>query len=120
MMAAADIFAMPSLGEPFGLVFLEAMAMQLPVVALDSGGAPEVVDDGVTGLLVEPGDTDGLTRRLLALLEDPERRQQMGAAGRQRVEALFTTPRMAADTATVYRRLTVSDGPAAECRATRS
>ena len=114
LMAAADIFAMPSLGEPFGLVFLEAMAMQLPVVALDSGGAPEVVEDGITGFLIEPGDTDGLTSKLLALLEDPKRRQGMGAAGRQRVEARFTTARMAADTARVYRRLTVSNERAAD------
>ena len=120
LMAAADVFAMPSLGEPFGLVFLEAMAMQLPVVALDSGGAPEVVEDGVTGFLVEPGDMDGLTSKLLALLEDPKRRQRMGAAGRQRVEAHFTTPRMAADTARVYRRLTVSDVQAADCRMAQS
>ena len=115
LMAAADIFAMPSLGEPFGLVFLEAMAMHLPVVALDSGGAPEVIEDGVTGLLVEPGDTDGLTRSLLGLLKDPDRRRRMGTAGRQRVERKFTIMRMAADTAGVFRSLTVVDDQAANC-----
>ena len=51
LMAAADIYAMPSTMEPFGLVFCEAMAMGLPVVALDDGGTPEVVVDGETGLL---------------------------------------------------------------------
>jgi len=106
LMEAADVFAMPSVGEPFGLVFLEAMAMQLPVVALDSGGTSEVVQDGVTGLLSAPGDTQQLMENLLALLRDPARRQRMGAAGRQRMQALFTSHRMAADTAMVYKRLT--------------
>jgi glycosyltransferase involved in cell wall biosynthesis len=106
LMAAADIFAMPSLGEPFGLVFLEAMAMGLPVVALHSGGTPEVVEDRLTGLLSDPMHVEQLTNNLLALLEDPERRQRMGVAGRRRVEAYFSTPRMAADTALVYKRLT--------------
>jgi glycosyltransferase involved in cell wall biosynthesis len=105
-MAAADLFAMPSLGEPFGLVYLEAMAMGLPVVALDSGGTPEVVEHGVTGLLSQPGDASQLTTNLLTLLADPERRKNMGDAGRRRVEAYFATPRMAADTSAVYQRLT--------------
>ena len=105
LMAAADIFAMPSLGEPFGLVFLEAMAMMLPVVALDSGGTPEVVEHNVSGLLSDPGDTDQLIQNMLALLRDPERRRRMGAAGRQRVEADFTIPRMARDTAMLYKGL---------------
>ncbi len=68
LMAAADIYAMPSFEEPFGLVFAEAMAMQLPVVALDSGGTPEVVEDGATGLLSQPNDTEALARNLLALV----------------------------------------------------
>ena len=105
-LAAADVFAMPSFGEPFGLVFLEAMAMGLPVVALNSGGTPEVVIDGVTGLLSEPEDADQLTNNLLTLLDDPERRYRMGLAGRERVEIHFATPRMADDTAMVYKHLT--------------
>jgi glycosyltransferase involved in cell wall biosynthesis len=107
LMEAADVFAMPSLGEPFGLVFLEAMSMRLPVVALDSGGTPEVVENGVTGLLSEPGDTEQLTNNLLTLLGDSEMRKRMGVAGQSRVAALFTTPRMAADTAKVYRQITI-------------
>ncbi len=111
VMAAADVFAMPSLGEPFGLVYLEAMAMGLPVVALHSGGAPEVIVDAVTGLLSEPGDERQLTTNLLMLLSDPERRKNMGQAGRKRVEAYFTTPRMAADMSVVYERLTSAETP---------
>jgi glycosyltransferase involved in cell wall biosynthesis len=106
LMAAADIYAMPSLGEPFGLVFLEAMAMELPVVALDSGGAPEVVEDGTTGLLSKPGDGAALTEHLLSLLGDPERRRLMGINGRRRVLDYFTLARMAQDTANVYEQLT--------------
>jgi glycosyltransferase involved in cell wall biosynthesis len=106
LMAAADIYAMASLAEPFGLVFLEAMAMQLPVVAMASGGAPEVVEHGTTGLLSQPGDIGALSEHLLALVRDPERRKRMGVLGRRRVEEHFTTPRMAGDTARVYERLT--------------
>ena len=105
LMAAADVYAMPSREEPFGLVFAEAMAMELPVVALRSGGAPEVVEDGRTGLLVRDDDPDALAAHLLALVEDPELRRTMGAQGRKLVESHFTTDRMARDVATVYRRV---------------
>jgi glycosyltransferase involved in cell wall biosynthesis len=103
LMAAADVFAMPSVDEPFGLVYLEAMAMERPVVALANGGTPEVVVDGVTGLLSEPGDMDALVANLERLLRDPSLRRQMGQHGRRRVEEHFTADRMAADAAEVYR-----------------
>jgi glycosyltransferase involved in cell wall biosynthesis len=102
LMAAADVFAMPSVGEPFGLVFTEAMAMELPVIALDSGAAPEVVEPRVTGLLVSPGDTAQLARDLTLLLSEPDRRARMGRAGRRRVETAFTSDRMADDVAGIY------------------
>jgi len=103
LMAAADVYAMPSFAEPFGLVYLEAMAMELPVVALDNGGTPEVVEDDVTGLLSAPGDGAELTAHLRSLLDDPARRRAMGRQGRQRVVANFTIERMASDVAGVYR-----------------
>lgn len=103
LMAAADVFAMPSFEEPFGLVFLEAMATELPVVALDNGGTVEVVGHDVEGLLSPPGDIDVLVRHIDQLLRDPERRRRMGRAGRARVFREFTTARMASDVATVYR-----------------
>jgi glycosyltransferase involved in cell wall biosynthesis len=106
LMAGADVFAMASRAEPFGLVYLEAMAMRLPVIAFGTGGTPEVVIHGTTGLLSAPEDIEQLTTNILSLLRDPERRQAMGDAGRQRVEALFATPRMAADVDAVYKRLT--------------
>jgi glycosyltransferase involved in cell wall biosynthesis len=108
LMAAADIFALHSAEEPFGLVYLEAMAMQLPVVALNTGGTPEVVMDGVTGLLSDRGDPDRFAGNLMTLLRDPLRRERMGQAGRRRVESCFSTRRMAADVENVYRRLTTA------------
>jgi glycosyltransferase involved in cell wall biosynthesis len=105
IMAAADVFAMPSFGEPFGLAFAEAMAMELPVVALDSGGAPELIVPGATGLLSAPGDFDGLVENLATLLADPSLRAQIGEAGRRRVDESFTIDRMARDVATVYREI---------------
>jgi glycosyltransferase involved in cell wall biosynthesis len=101
-MAAADVFAMPSIDEPFGLVFAEAMAMELPVVALRSGGAPEIIEHGVTGLLAAPDDPDDLAGCLSVLLADPLLRRCMGVAGRRRVEADFTVQRMACDVAAIY------------------
>jgi glycosyltransferase involved in cell wall biosynthesis len=101
-MAAADVFAMPSLGEPFGLVYLEAMAMRRPVVALDHGGTPEVVEHGRTGLLAAPGDVNGLAKHLLQLVRDPALRARMGDLGRRTVEERFTARRMASDMAGVY------------------
>jgi glycosyltransferase involved in cell wall biosynthesis len=102
VMAAADLFSMPSDYEPFGLVYAEAMAMELPVVALDNGGTVEVVQHEVDGLLSAPGDREGLAANLRALLLDPERRAAYGARGRRRVEEQFTTQRMANDAADVY------------------
>ena len=79
LLAAADVFVMPSHDEPFGLVFCEAMAMGKPVVALDDGGTVEIVEHGRTGLLSAYGDLDALTANLRALLLDPARRAEMGA-----------------------------------------
>lgn len=87
---ACDVFVMPSQSEGFGVVFLEAMSHGKPVVAANSGGAPEVVEDGMTGLLVEYGDVPTLASSLTRLLTDREGRQRMGEAGRRRVEAQYT------------------------------
>lgn len=105
MMAACDVFALPSGEEPFGLVFLEAMAMKKPVVAVDNGGTPEVVEHGKSGLLSMYGDAPALAANLRLLLRDPALRTRMGEYGRQRVETRFTAARMAADTADVYASL---------------
>jgi glycosyltransferase involved in cell wall biosynthesis len=105
LMAACDIFSLPSFEEPFGLVFAEAMAMKRPVVALTNGGTPEVVEHGKCGLLSTPGDIDGLAASLLRLLDDPALRTHFGEYGRARVEQQFTPQRMASDFAALYARM---------------
>ena len=119
LLAASDIYAMPSMFEPFGLVYLEAMAMQLPVVALNNGGTPEVVDDGRAGLLSEPDDVGQLADNLIALVVDPAKRARFGQYGREQVESRFTLDRMARDTAAAYRMLVFHEHAAALGREAR-
>ena len=98
----AAVFVCPSVYEPFGLINLEAMACETPVVASGVGGILEVVEDGKTGLLVEPGRPDALAGAIRTLLADPARGRAMGRAGRQRVEAHFSWTSVAARTREVY------------------
>ncbi|MGH7333496.1 MAG: glycogen synthase [Candidatus Rokuibacteriota bacterium] len=98
----AAVFCCPSVYEPFGLINLEAMACQTPVVASAVGGILEVVEDGVTGLLVPPRRPDRLAQALTALLTDRGRAEAMGAAGRARVEERFSWESVAARTETLY------------------
>jgi glycosyltransferase involved in cell wall biosynthesis len=84
--AACEIFALPSRGEGFGLVFLEAMACGKPVIGGAHGGAPEIIQDGVTGYLVPHGDPMQLATAIQTLLADPVHAKEMGARGRQTVD----------------------------------
>ncbi|MFF0990860.1 glycosyltransferase family 4 protein [Kocuria nitroreducens] len=86
--ASADVLAFPSTTETLGLVALESLASGVPVVGARAGGIPFAVDDGRTGLLVPPGDTDALTEGLARLLDDAALRGRMGAAGRAEAEGL--------------------------------
>jgi len=88
--AACRVFALPSRGEGFGLVFLEAMAHGKPVIGGAHGGTPDVIDDEVTGSLVPHGDVERLSAALGALLLDPRRASQMGARGLERVRTEYT------------------------------
>lgn len=81
LLQATDLFLLPSQTESFGLAALEAMACGAPVVATRVGGIPEVVEDGVTGLLELPGSVEAMARRAIDLLRDPERHQAMAQAG---------------------------------------
>jgi glycosyltransferase involved in cell wall biosynthesis len=89
-LAALTIYVHPVLMEGFGLAVLEAMAMARPVVASSTGGVPEVVRHGETGLLVPPGDEIALADMVVTLLRDPDRAEAMGQAGHIRVSALFS------------------------------
>ena len=84
-----DIFALPSRGEGFGLVYLEAMACGKPVIGGAHGGAPEVIEDSKTGYLVEHGDPAQLAMAIETLLADPQLREEMGRRGKKRVENEF-------------------------------
>ena len=115
----ATVFCCPSIYEPFGIINLEAMACDTPVVASAVGGIPEVVVDGVTGVLVpleqqdqapfEPVDPRKFSADLAAaingLLADPQLRQRMAKAGRERVEREFSWPAIAGQTAELYASL---------------
>jgi len=85
-----DVFVMPSSGEGFGVVFLEAMTFEKPVVAGNHGGAPEVVEEGVTGYLVGHDDINSTADRIVRLLADESLSRRMGVAGRKRVEDNFS------------------------------
>ena len=84
--SACEIFALPSRGEGFGIVYLEAMARGKPVIGGAHGGAPEVIQDGITGYLVPHGDPIQLGTSIEVLLANPEQAREMGAKGRQRVQ----------------------------------
>ncbi|MEO8287338.1 MAG: glycosyltransferase [Chloroflexota bacterium] len=86
IMAVSDIFTLSSLWEGMPVALLEAMAAGCPVVATDVGGVSQLVQPGVTGLLVPPADAEALANALLQCLDDPERTRQMGAAGQSWVE----------------------------------
>ncbi|MGH9812167.1 MAG: glycosyltransferase, partial [Candidatus Acidiferrales bacterium] len=103
---ALDVFLFPSLAEPLGSSLLAAMAHGLPVVAVDSGAVPEVVDNKRTGLLVPPADAKGLTSSAIELLHNPARAAALGAAARATVLERFTADRMVENTLRLYEELT--------------
>jgi glycosyltransferase involved in cell wall biosynthesis len=90
ILASLDIFVLASRCEGFGRVNLEAMAMGKPVISTNTGGIPEVVLDGVTGIIVPPGDSKTLSHAIMRLLGSPHLRECMGQEGRRRVEKYFT------------------------------
>jgi glycosyltransferase involved in cell wall biosynthesis len=103
VLSLADLFVSPAVGEHFGRVLIEAMAMGKPVVATASGGVPEIVVDGETGVLVTPADPAALAGAVRALLADPARRHRLGQAGRARVETEFSLAGHADAVGSVYR-----------------
>jgi glycosyltransferase involved in cell wall biosynthesis len=98
----ADVFVHTSRWEGFGIVLLEAMLAGLPIVATRVSAVPEVVADGVTGILVGPGDHPGVAEAVAQLLADKTRARTLGEAGRERARTEFSVERMAAATERVY------------------
>jgi starch synthase len=105
LLTHATVFAIPSIYEPLGIVNLEAMACGTAVVGSRTGGIPEVVADGETGLLVPPGEPGPLAEALNALIRDPGRAAAMGQAGRKRAVAEFGWSAIAAQTVALYAEL---------------
>jgi glycosyltransferase involved in cell wall biosynthesis len=105
LVKSMDVFVMSSVTEGLGTSLLDAMAAARPVVATMAGGIPEVVQDGVTGLLVPPRDARALAEAILSLLRDEDRRRRMGEAGLARVRQHFTMEKMVSETVAVYERV---------------
>jgi glycosyltransferase involved in cell wall biosynthesis len=107
---AFDVFFQPSLWEAMSIALLEAMAAGKPVVASRVGEAPYIVEDGQDGLLVDPGDIDGMTAALRQLVDDPGLRSRLGKAASEKATRQFTVKRMTRAYEEIYQAL-MGDGP---------
>jgi glycosyltransferase involved in cell wall biosynthesis len=110
--AAFDAFVLPSANEGTPVTAIESLASGCPDVATRVGGVPDVVEDGVDGILVGVGDLDALAAALARLAADPELRRRMGEAGRTRVLPRYAVERLIADVDVLYRRLLEQKGVA--------
>ncbi len=110
LMAAMDVFVLPTRREGFGIVFAEAMAMECPTVGSRIGPVAEVVEEGVTGYLVPPDIPEEFAVRVLELLADRAKRRMFGQAGGCRVERLFSEEAMCRTVEGHYRRLLTAKG----------
>jgi glycosyltransferase involved in cell wall biosynthesis len=110
LMAAADFIVLPSVREGMSNVLLEAMAGTRPVVASRVGGNPEIVEDGVTGLLFRAGDATALATQMRRLALDPSLREQLGRAGRTRVEQAFSMESTVREMEQVYEECLAESG----------
>jgi glycosyltransferase involved in cell wall biosynthesis len=101
--AAADIFALASFAEGIPVVLMEAMAMEVPCVATHINGIPELIRDGIDGLLVAPSDIEGLAAAIAYLIDDPSLRHTLGASGRIRIKEAYELANSADRLAEVFR-----------------
>lgn len=106
-----NVVAVPSLSEGLSIGVLEAMAARRPVVASRVGGLPELVQPGVNGILVPPGEWDPLAKAIISILENPVRAEKMGRNGRLLVEEKFQLATMVRETEKIYDRLIAAKGP---------
>ena len=103
----ANVVINPSLSEAFGMTLVEAMATETPVIATKIGGMPEIVDDGVTGLLTEPGNPQALADTIVESISDPTRAKAMGKAGREKVLQRYTWSKIAESLIAHYAKIGV-------------
>lgn len=94
ILKSLDIFVLPTLQEAFGTSIIEAMAVEKPVIASRVDGVPEIVKDGLNGILVEPGNPKNLTKAIIQLLQDRDGAERMGIEGRKFVETYYTMDKM--------------------------
>jgi len=100
-----DLFVLPSLREPFGIVIIEAQACGKPVVATSVGGIPEAMKDGETGILVKPKSSEDLANKIIYMIRNEKIRQKMGLNGRKRVERKFSKESMIMKTEALYKKM---------------
>lgn len=105
LLAALDIMVLASDAEPCGRVLFEAMAMQKPVVATNTGGTPEIVKDKVSGILIPPKNSEAMAEAIIKLLQDKEMALRMGKVGRKRAEQFFSIEENVRKTEKVYKSL---------------
>jgi N-acetyl-alpha-D-glucosaminyl L-malate synthase BshA len=109
----ADLFLLPSDEESFGLAALEAMACEVPVVASDVGGLPEVVTEGVDGYLIPPRDVEAGARRALEILTRPDRGRSMGQIARENARKKYCSKDVIPQYEAYYRQVLNAAGSAA-------
>jgi len=102
---ATDTFVFPSLAEPLGTSMLTAMSYGLPVIGVASGGVPEYVEPGVSGLLAKQASEEALAAEMSRVLQNPELRQRLGAHARERIVANFSADAMVENTIREYQRV---------------
>lgn len=107
--ACADVFAITSEYEGLGVAILEAMCLNVPVVATRVGGIPEIIDDEVNGLLVEPHSPESIAKKIVRLLTDPALSRRLSSIAKQNVGKNFSAERMTEETAQFYETLIQSD-----------
>jgi glycosyltransferase involved in cell wall biosynthesis len=112
IIAACDVSVLPTLRrEGLPKTVIEAMIHEVPPIVTNTGGSPELVENGVSGLVVPPGDAAALTEAMLRLYHDPDLRRRIGQAARRRIETHFNSARTVEQTLTLYRELLGSQSP---------
>jgi len=105
ILKASDIFILPSLREAFGLVILEAMASGVVVIATNSGGATDIIKDGITGYIIPPSNSDRIVEAIFEIIRNPDKKRQMEIAAIDSVRKNFTAEIMAKKTIDVYNQI---------------